>query len=244
MSKRNIDLVGYKLRIIDPKNLTVKDAKSILATIARGLWDTDHTKLRDNVSDLRHDLVDVKELTEDLYRRLGVVVAAFNALDIESLNKALLDDVSLLPGEPVPPTKPPTPSESDPPTKPEPVASIDTDAVADKVLNGMKPFMATNAEGEIVKAASQADLDNAKERITALENRPASTAAFPFDPAIGVGTGLTLLVLAMLGFIISGASVTVALFWGAMVGLTGLVFGGVIGFAIKAEKVSSPSSTK
>ena len=92
---KNVWLKDYKIGIADPKALTAKEAKMVAVTISRGLWKTENSVIRNDASVLRHDLVDVTELTDDLRSRVVDVVKRFNRLREEDLNKTLLDDSSL-----------------------------------------------------------------------------------------------------------------------------------------------------
>lgn len=85
-------LRNYKLEL--PEQFTLQQAKSVIETVNRGLWNTAHGILRDNVASLRLSLREATELTADLRQQVKQVVAVFNQLDVETLNQQLLDDKS------------------------------------------------------------------------------------------------------------------------------------------------------
>lgn len=91
-------LKDYKIGIAKPKALTAKEAKMVAVTISRGSGTPVNSVIRNDASVLRHDLVEVTELTDDLRSRVADIVKRFNRLREEDLNKTLLDDSLALMG--------------------------------------------------------------------------------------------------------------------------------------------------
>lgn len=248
----SIWMKNYK--ICNDSDLSLDEVKSIVETMDRGLWDTDHGVLRDNVSSLRHDLVTVTELSDSLHERMVETVKRFNALDSSTLNKKLLNDKGLPKGsepKPTPPGK-----------KPEEKAASNPDSSVQaleerlgkleeringhdrrheeaetnlKALNGAMGIV-KNGEGTWLptpdgqfdrnaKVQEHLGYSRDKDGKVSFADRASSVQ---FNSKMGGLIGLGVTIVALTIFLITGATFTVALFWSIMIGLGVLAISGFI----------------
>lgn len=99
----SVRLRNYRFEVDQMSEMSPGEAKAVILTVTRGLWNTNHSRLRNDASSVRQDLAEAESLDSDLRQRVESVVERFNALAPEGLNRPLLDDNTMpMNGEPRP----------------------------------------------------------------------------------------------------------------------------------------------
>lgn len=90
----NVTLENYRVRVHDEDALTLSEARIILKTMDRGLFGVVHDDkaLRDDVLSLRISLKETRGFSDDQKKDVLDVIRRYGEVDVEALNRKLLDD--------------------------------------------------------------------------------------------------------------------------------------------------------
>lgn len=189
--------------------------------------------LRSKLRELAH----TEENTDEENAALATDILAFHEAE-ESGDMTVIKTLALKYGTTTAPTPTPEPEPTPTPEPtPEPTPTPepnDADAIADKVLEGLRSFLATDENDKPVKAASAGDLDALTTRVTNLEN---TNETWGFNTAL-IGGGITAVALMLIAVFFQvtvvrntfDIAILMVIIYGAFGFIAGAAIGAIIGW--------------